>query len=437
MTAPAKEDVGADPTRRNSSACDVAIVTAWFPPEAAPFGQMMFELAHQLVDAGLRVDVITSIPNHPEGVLFEGFRNRLLQVEHPREGLRVLRVGALLRGKDQRGRPRGRLQRIAGYLTFTALVSLVAIWRVRPRLIFGVLQPLTIAPVLVTMARLRRARLVFNVQDLHPDAAISLGLIRNSWVIRILKGLERWAYRSADAVAVISAGFRDHCIARGASSDSLAVIPNWIDLQEVQPLQRPSHIRADLGLPSDAFVALYAGTIGHVSGAQVMLEAAELLQAHKDVHVVFIGEGPLVPQLQRECATRALERVHFLPFQPRARLNEVQGVGDVSVVTLLRGYGRISIPSKILGYMAAARPVIAAVDDDSETALFITNAGAGLVTKPEDPVALAAAILALRDDRPRARALGLAGRFHLEATQSKHQILERYRALFVQLLSGT
>jgi colanic acid biosynthesis glycosyl transferase WcaI len=414
---------------------DVAIVTAWFPPEAAPFGQMMYEMAHHLVDAGLRVDVITSLPNHPEGVLFDGWRNRLLQIEEPRSGLRVLRVGALLRGKARRGQPRGLLQRIAGYLTFTALVSLVAGWRVRPRLIFGVLQPLTVAPVLIALARVRGARLAFNVQDLHPDAAISLGLVRNPWVIRVLRRIERWAYRRADALAVISAGFRDHCVERGAARDDVAVIPNWIDLDEVRPLDRPSAIRAELGLPAEAFVVLYAGTIGHVSGARVMLDAAACLQQERGVHTVFIGEGPLVPELKRECAERKIARVHFLPFQPRARLNEVQGVGDVSVVTLLRGYGRISIPSKVLGYMAAARPVVAAVDADSETSRFIDAARAGVVTPPENAAALAAAIVALRDDPERARALGLAGRAHLEATQSRREVLDRYRALFARLLA--
>lgn len=422
--------------RADDSGCDVAIVTAWFPPEAAPFGQMMFELANHLVDRGLRVDVITSVPNHPEGVLFDGFRNRLLQVERPRNGLRILRVGAWLRGTESRARPRGRIQRIAGYLTFTLLVSLVASWRVRPRLIFGVLQPLTIAPVLIAMARLRGASLVFNVQDLHPDAAISLGLIRNPLAIRLLKSVERWAYRAADGLAVISMGFREHCVERGAKRDAVTVIPNWIDLDEVTPLQRPSVIRTQLGLAPDAFVVLYAGTIGHVSGAQVMLEAADLLQPQKDVHIVFIGEGPLVPGLQRDCAARGFERVHFLPFQPRSSLSEVQGVGDVSVVTLLRGYGRISIPSKILGYMAAARPVIASVDADSETARFIAAAGAGLITPPQDPAALAAAIVALRDDRQRGRALGLAGRAHLEATQSKKEVLGRYHQLFARLRSS-
>src|SRR3569832_471023 len=101
---------------RSQHSSDVAIVTAWYPPEAAPFGQMMHELANFLVAEGLRVDVITSVPNHPDGVLPENWKNRLLQVENPRPGLRILRLGALLRPRSHRGRPRGRLHRIAAYL---------------------------------------------------------------------------------------------------------------------------------------------------------------------------------------------------------------------------------------------------------------------------------------------------------------------------------
>jgi colanic acid biosynthesis glycosyl transferase WcaI len=414
---------------------DIAIVTAWYPPEAAPFGQMMHELAHFLVDNGLRIDVITSVPNHPEGVLPENWKNKLLQVERPRPGLRILRVGALLRPRSHRGQPRGRLQRMAAYLTFTVLVLLLASWKVKPRVIFGVMQPLTIAPVLHTLARLRRAKLVFNIQDLHPDAAVSLRLLRNSLLIRLLRRMESRAYRNADALSVICEGFRDHCVARGATADAVRVIPNWIDLDEVRPLGAASVIRAELGLDERAFVVLYAGTIGYVSGAEVVIDAADRLQGLDDLHFVFIGEGPLVGELQRQRNERRLKRVHFLPFQPRERLSEVQGTGDVSVVTLLPGHGRTSVPSKVLGYMAAARPIVAAVDADSETARFIEAARAGLVTPAGDAVGLATAIQRLHGQRALARDLGLHGRRFLEAEQSKEHVLARYLELFRQQVS--
>jgi len=414
--------------------CDVTIVTAWYPPEVAPIGHMMRELAESLVEHGLRVDVVTSVPNHPRGILFTGWRNRVLQLEEPRPGLRVLRVGALLRPASAQDRPRGKLHRILAYLAFTALVCLRAFWNVRPRVIFGVLQPLTIGPVLGLLARWRGARLVYNIQDLHPDAAVSLGLIRNALLIRMLLRIESQAYRRADALSVICEGFREHCVARGASAANVAVIPNWIDLDEVLPLTRPSALRSEIALPPGAFIALYAGTIGYVSGAQVVLEAAALLAGTPDIHIVFVGDGPLVATLRSEADARKLTQVHFLPFQPRERLNDVQGLGDVSLVTLLHGHGRTSVPSKVLGYMAAARPVLAAVDADSETARVVRAAGAGIVTPAGDAAALADAIRRLYDDRELARSLGGSGRRHLETSQSKAAILDSYHALFARML---
>lgn len=426
----------ASPATHRASRCDVAIFTAWYPPEVAPFGQMMRELVDHLADAGLSVDVVTSVPNHPDGVMHAGWKNRLIQIAHPRDGVRIVRVGALLRSSKDTTQPRGRFERMAAFLVFTVLAFWAAATRVRSRLIFAVLQPLTIAPAVIAIAKATGARVVFNVQDLHPDAAISLGLLRNRILIRMLKSMERWAYRRADGLSVICPAFRQHCIENGAAPDKVEVIPNWIDLDEIRPLERMSVIRAELRLPDDAFVALFAGTIGLVSGAGVVVEAATLLESSPDVHVLFVGDGPMVPALRSEAARRGLHNVHFLPFQPRDRLNDVQSAGDVSLVTLLPGHGRTSVPSKVLGYMAAARPVIAAVDADSETARMITSANAGLAVAPQDAAAIAKAILRLRDDRSLARALGISGRRYLETSMSRDMILGRYQLMFGRLIEA-
>lgn len=404
------------------------IVSAWFPPEPAPFGQMMYELARHLADHGLTVDVITSVPNHPHGVPYEGWRNRLLQEERPVPGLRVLRVGVLPRRASQRVRPRSTLLRALAFLWFTAASFVVAMWKTRPRAVFAVLQPLTLALPMLILAKAKRAGLVFNVQDLHPDALVALGLIRQAWLIRALRGVERMAYRYCDALAVISEGFRQHCLERGASADRVRVISNWIDLDEVRPDTAPSGLRARLGLQADDFVALYAGTIGLVSGAEVVLEAAALLQ-ESGVRFAFVGEGPLVPRLQAEARRRGLKNVGFLPFQPRELLGDVQSLGDVSLVTLLPGHGTTSVPSKVLGYLAAARPVVAAVDPDCETARFLLAARAGVVVPPGDARELADAIVALRSDRDGAQRMGEAGRRYLEERLAKERVLGLHEAL--------
>ncbi len=407
---------------------DVLIVTAWYPPEPAPFGQMMYELARYLADHGLAVDVITSVPSHPHGVPYEGWRNRLLLEERSVTGLRVLRIGVLPRAASRRDRPRSTLLRVLAFLWFTVASFAVALSRTRPRAVFAVLQPLTVALPMLALARAKRAGLVFNVQDLHPDALVSLGLIRQRWLIGALRGVERMAYSRCDALSVISEGFRQHCLERGAIANRVRVIPNWIDLDEVRPATAPSPLRARLGLEADDFVALYAGTIGLVSGAEVVLEAAALLQ-ESGVRFAFVGEGPLVPRLQAETRRRALHNVGFLPFQPRERLGDVQSLGDVSLVTLLPGHGTTSVPSKVLGYLAAARPVVATVDPDCETARFLRAAQAGVIVPPADARALADAILALRSDRDGARRMGEAGRRYLEERLAKERVLHLHEAL--------
>jgi colanic acid biosynthesis glycosyl transferase WcaI len=289
---------------------------------------------------------------------------------------------------------------------------------------------MSMAIALWIAARIRGSRIVFNVQDLHPDAAIALGLVRGSLLIRFLRRVERWAYSRADALAVICEGFREHCVSRGADSSRVVVIPNWIDLDEVVPLRGPSKFRTELGISPSDFVVLYAGTIGLVSGAGIVVDVARRLRSFPDVKFVFVGDGPLLGELSRVAAEGALTGVKFLPFQDRALLSEVQGLADVSLVTLLAGHGRTSVPSKMLGYMAAARAIVASVDANSETARMVAESGCGIVVPPEDPEALAAGILQLREDRRATGLMGMSGREYLGREMGKQVAMSRYQRLF-------
>jgi colanic acid biosynthesis glycosyl transferase WcaI len=366
--------------------------------------------------------------------VFDGWKNRLLQVEHPAAGLRVFRLGTVARSRARGAEgPPGRAVRALAFLWFSLASAVLALGVKRPQLVFAVLQPLTIGPLLWLASRLRGARVVFNVQDLHPDALVDLGLIKSPLAIRCLRVIESWCYRRAEGLAVICEGFREHCVARGARASSIRVIPNWIDLDEIKPLQGTSELRQVGGADANDFVVLYAGTIGLASGAEVIVEAAALLRADAGIRVLFVGEGQLLPRLRQRAGELGLQNVAFLPFQERNRLNHVQSAGDVSLVTLLPGHGRTSVPSKVLGYLAAGRPVIAAVDDDSETARFVTQAQAGVVVAPGDAHALAAAILAMRKDPDSRKLMGHAGRRYLEEHCSKQTVLQAYGAMLGDL----
>ena len=397
----------------------IILVTQWFPPEHAPIGHMILELAKGLANTGWDVTVVTGFPNHPSGVIFDGYRKAWFKEEWI-DGIRVRRVFLYTSPK------RTRVSRVLTFSTFTLTSAWAILRRGRTDIIFAVLQPLSVGLILPALAKLKRAKLVFNIQDLHPDVPIRLGLVKSPVMIRFLRWLEAYSYRMADGLTVISKRFREHCIRRGALEDRTQVIENWIDLEEIKPKSRVNVFRTEIGCSNSEFIVLYAGTIGMVSGAEVMVDVASILRNVPDIKIVFVGEGPLLTTIKAQVQKHGLSNMVFAPFQPREKLADVQSIADVSIVTLKKGAGESSVPSKVLGYMAVAKPVVAAVESESETAQFIQKAQAGIVKQAEDAEGIAEAILYLKTHPKAAETFGRNGREYLEQELSKEIIIEKY-----------
>ncbi|WP_332671340.1 glycosyltransferase family 4 protein [Aromatoleum sp.] len=409
----------------------VVFVSQWYPPEQAPIGYMIRELAQAMTAAGHDVTVITGFPNHPSGVVFGGYRKRLCLNEVV-DGVKLCRTYLYTK------RSPGKFSRILTFLSFTLTSGGALLFGGRRDLIFAVFQPLSVGMTLPIIAKLKRSKLILNVQDLHPDVPVELGLVKNPLFVRVLRWVERTGYRSAAGLAVICEQFKAHCVGKGADAGDVAVIPNWIDLSEVVPGDRMNSFRAELGLSRDHLVVLYAGTIGMVSGAEVVLRAATILGTTLPAaRFVFVGEGPAVAGLRTYVEENGLGNVLFVPFQPRERLAEVQATADISLVTLLKGKGRSSVPSKVLGYMAAARAVIASVDSDSETASLVRRSGCGIVVDAEDGTKLADAIVSLATDSARRNCCGESGRRHLEGHYAKATVTGRYIEFFETVAGRT
>lgn len=406
---------------------NITLVTQWFPPEQAPIGYMIKELADALATEGHDVNIITGFPNHPAGVVFGGYKKKWVLQERV-GSVEVTRVWLATSAN------RSRLRRIFTFLTFTFTSAWALLMQSKPQLIFAVFQPLSVGVTLPLLARIKGAKLVLNVQDLHPDVPIELGMIQNPLMIKALRAVERFGYRRANALAVICDTFKEHCIARGAKAENVEVIPNWIDLNEIQPSLRNNAFRERLGLNDSHFVILYAGTVGWVSGAGVMLEAAVRLRDLCNVRIVFVGEGPLVLELKKQAQALGLDNVVFSPFQLREILPQVQAMSDVSVVTLRAGKGRASVPSKVLGYMAAARPVLASVDADSETARAVLLADCGWVIEPENSEKLAETIRSMQGDAALRKRLGDNGRKFLENNYARATVTDKYIEFFKRIV---
>lgn len=404
----------------------LTILTQWYPPEQAPFGRMMHELASDLSRRDWDVTVITGFPNHPNGDVFGGYRKRWLQ-EEADAGVNVQRVWLATSPN------RGLLARLATFASFT----LTSAWRFlrRPRadVVFAVLQPLSVGVTLPMVARLKRSALVFNLQDLHPDTQVRLGMIRNPWLIAALRAFERFAYSHCAALTVICEPFRTHAVNRGAPVERVHVVGNWVDTKRIRPGPDGGEIRRAAGFDDTQFVALWAGTLGLVSGARVVLEAAQLLRDDPHVRVLIVGDGPIRGELIERARDLGLGNVSFLPFQPEDRLVAVQNAGDVSIVTLAREFAESSVPSKVLAYMAAGRGVVAAVDGESPTARLLRDADCGVIVEPDDARALADALRGLAHDSNRVCELGASARVHAVRYLSREAAVDHYDRLLSSL----
>ena len=218
----------------------------------------------------------------------------------------------------------------------------------------------------------RGAPLVFNVQDIFPDAAVRTGAIRNRRVIAVAAWLERHHLSpggGGDGAQRRPAAQRRRQSSAMARRDTVHVIPNFVDTDVIRPLPRMTRYRAELGI-GDEPVVLYAGNVGFSQSLDLVVEAARRLP---DVTFLINGDGAARPELERGAA--GVPNVRFAGYQPASRLAEVLATGDVHVVPLRAGLGDVSVPSKTYSSLAAGRPVVASIDLDSEIPRLLADAG--------------------------------------------------------------
>lgn len=377
-------------------------ICQYYPPEQAPIGVMLRELSRDLAENGHQVTVVTGFPNHPSGRVFPGFKRRLFSTSRE-GGVKVIRCWLHVSPSKTVFR------RLLNFISFGISSFLAVLFFEKPDLILAVSPPLSNGITAMLLKGIKNCRYIFNVQDIYPDAAVNAGVVRDSLLIGFFQKLEKAIYRKARKVTVISEGFKENLIRKGVSSGKVEIIYNWIDASEIVPQPRENEFALKQGLKGK-FVVLYSGTIGIISGAEIILECAQKLKNSPDIVFLMVGEGVVKDRIQIAAAQRGLDNIRMLPFQPREILSQVLSSANLAVLTLQKNRGKSSVPSKVLGYMAAARPVAASLDQDSDTARFLERAGCGICVPAEDAKALTEAILNLYHDPNRRLKLGQNGR---------------------------
>lgn len=403
----------------------ILLLVPHYDPDLGPSAPLFAMLSTELVKRGHRVCVLTTVPHYPSGIVPPAFRTKWIQsaVEN---GVEIYRIR--LPSMDRSRLAARMLQFIAFQWgsTFKGLsLTYDVVFVANPAL--WVWLPFTCLTVL------RRKPAIFSVYDLYPDIGIRLGIFRNRMVIEVVRLLEKFCLQHAASVRIISESFRSGIRQFGIADSKIRLIPDWVDTELIYPLPHENTFSSQYDL-NGHFIVQYAGNIGLSQGLDQILDAAQSLMNYPDILFVFVGDGSGREKLQQEAQKRNLTNLRFIPFQPRQRLAEVLAAADVSLVVLKQGVAYTAMPSKILSILASGRPIVACVDQDSETWNFIQRTGAAFCVSPEKTEEFIQAILTLRTNPDLRHQMGESGRRWVLQNHTPAIAAEKMEQLFLSVL---
>ena len=405
----------------------IVVLVPHFAPDTAPTGEVITRIVDEFISAGRRIHIVTALPWYRTHAIEEGWTGRLVRRERTE-------WGSIIRVHPFPGKSKSNLLRRAiGFGGFSAIAGICTLFaggiHRRPAAIISMSPPLTLGLTGWLAARLRFTTAIFNIQDVFPDAAIETGAITNMRIIAAARWLERISYQRSDAVVVLSDDLRDNVVAKVSPRhvNKIKVIPNFVDADRIVPMDRMTSYRTELNI-GDELVVMYAGNVGYSQSLTMLLHAAKQMP-----NITFVINGDGAARADLEAQAIGLSNIRFAGYQPRDRVGEVLASGDIHVVPLRTGLGAVSVPSKAYSILAAARPVVAAIDAGTEVTRILRHSGAGVSVAPDNEELFTSALQAMVADIETAREQGRKGREWVETHVSPAAVAQSYLALIADI----
>jgi colanic acid biosynthesis glycosyl transferase WcaI len=410
----------------------ILMLSAYFPPEVGSAAHLFLELGKEFVRRGHDVTVVTGFPryNVSRENLPREYRRGIF-LKQMISGMKILRTRTFdfprdipfLRGVDQ----------ILLSIAFLFTGMFRAGRNVDVVLVYS--PPLFLGLAAYILKLMKGSVLVLNVQDIFPQSAIDLGLLRNPLLINIFKRVEQYLYGRSQAITVHSEGNRDYIFSRNGAVNRVVVIPNLVDTREIVPGERDNTFRRKHSIDANVFVVSFAGVIGYSQDLDSVVDAAVLLQDKPEILFLVVGGGVGKPDLERKVLGLRLKNLRFLPMLPKEEYIQLLHASDVCLVTLRGQVKTPVVPSKILSIMAAGRPLVASLPLDGDASKLIAEAGCGYCVEPGNPEKLVDAILFLQRNPSTANSFALDGRRYAEQYLSAERCGDIYERLFAELLN--
>ena len=403
----------------------ILFLSNYFPPEVNAPATRLHEHARQWVADGHTVDVLTSVPNFPEGEVYEGYENRLTEEE--RDGIRVTRVPMYISPNE------GVIQRVLSYLSFMLSACWYAGRLPTPDVLVATSPQFFAALAGYVVAWRKDVPFVLEIRDLWPESIVAVGAMSRNVIIRFLEWVERVLYRKAEHIVVVTDSFEEAIAEKDIARNKISVIKNGIETawwDEPLDEERLAELQHEHALEGK-FVASYIGTIGMAHRADILLEAARRCD-DPDIVFMVVGTGAKKDELAARQAELELDNFRLVDKVPKEQVPYLLALTDTSVVHLRDDpLFETVIPSKIFEAMATGTPIVLGVRGESQR--IVETAEAGLPIPPEDPDALAEAVRHL-EEHPELHAEMAENAYrHVRAHYDRKGLAREYAALLERI----
>ncbi len=399
----------------------VLLIHQAFASPGEPGGTRHFELARHSMARGIDFTIVASNLSYLTGERVASDEGAT--PEQDLDGVRVLRAYVYP------SLHRSFFWRVVSFLSFMLTSIKVALGAGPVDIVMGTSPPIFQAVSAWIVAVIRRRPFLLEIRDLWPEFAIDMGVLTNPILIKCSRLLERFLYRRAAHLVVNSPAYRYYLLERGVAESKISLIPNGVDPNMFDPRARGERVRQELNL-RDRFVVTYAGALGMANDIPTILRAADRLRDHTEIHFLLVGDGKERANLEALADRMQLHNVTLAGPRPKAEMADILAASDVCVATLKDiPMFRTTYPNKVFDYMAAGRPTILAIDGVIRE--VVEASYGGIFVPPGDDAALAAAVVALGENKEMCAAMGEAARAYVVERFSRG----RQATDFVELLN--
>jgi len=370
----------------------ILFLTDNFPPEGNAPATRTYEHAREWVKKGVQVTIITGAPNFPEGIVFKGYSNKWLHKENI-DGITVWRVKTYITANE------GFVKRTLDFISFMLSSFLFGLFTKKVDVVVGTSPQFFTAISAWALAKLKRVPFVFELRDIWPASITAVGAMKKSKLISILEKIELFLYKQASSIISVTNSFKSELIERGVEPNKIKVVLNGVDLSSFASQTNKDQEFVDTYSLNGKFIAGYIGTHGLAHSLDNIVKAAELLQAEDGIKFVFAGGGADRVRIEELVVKNNLSNIVMIPRQDKSNMPSLWSICDVSLVHLKNTpLFKTVIPSKIFESMGMGLPIIMSVPEGESTKIVSDN-NAGVIIPPENPSALAQAVLSLSKDK--------------------------------------